>query len=437
MASFLDALPAGGRFVIANARLPACLAEGLAQPSDADGLVLTSIGIDGGRITGFDVPQDDRPRLDLSGGIVFPTFVELHTHLDKGHIWPRRRNPDGTFLGALDAVALDRERHWTAADVRARMEFSLRCAYAHGTGAIRTHLDSMGRQTAISWPVFAELREEWRGRIELQAVALFSIEHVADPAHMAEIRRTVLDNDGILGGVTYMVPELDGALDTLFRLASEEGLDLDFHVDETQDSGARSLRHIAEAAMRYRFSGQITAGHCCSLARQAEEEARKTIDLVARAGIAIASLPMCNLYLQDRAAGRTPRSRGITLLHEMKAAGIQVAVSSDNTRDPFYAYGDLDALEVYREATRIAHLDHPVGDWPKAITATPARVMGIDRGTLRPGGPADLVLCRARSMTELLARPQSDRIVLRAGRAIDTTLPDYRELDPLMEAGTA
>jgi cytosine deaminase len=317
------------------------------------------------------------------------------------------------------------------------MDFALRCAYAHGTSAIRTHLDSMGKQTAISWPVFAELREEWRGRIELQAVALFSIEHVADPVHMAEIRSAILEHDGILGGVTYMVPELDAGLDTLFRLASEEGLDLDFHVDETQDPGSRSLRHIAETALRYRFSGQITVGHCCSLARQHEDEAREVVDLVAQAGIAVVSLPMCNLYLQDRARGRTPRSRGITLLHELKAAGVDVAVSSDNTRDPFYAYGDLDALEVYREATRIAQLDHPVGDWPKIVTATPARVMGIEAGSLAKGGVADLVLFRARSMTELLSRPQTDRIVLRAGRAIDTTLPDYRELDPFMEAGAA
>jgi cytosine deaminase len=31
-----------------------------------------------------------------------------------------------------------------------------------------------------------------------------------------------------------------------------------------------------------------------------------------------------------------------------------------------------------------------------------------------------------------LSRPQADRIVLRQGRPIDTTLPDYRELDDLM-----
>ena len=55
---------------------------------------------------------------------------------------------------------------------------------------------------------------------------------------------------------------------------------------------------------------------------------------------------MCNMYLQDRVAGRTPRWRGVAPLHELDAAGVTVMVASDNTRDPFYAYGDLDMLEV-------------------------------------------------------------------------------------------
>ena len=53
------------------------------------------------------------------------------------------------------------------------------------------------------------------------------------------------------------------------------------------------------------------------------------------------------------------------------------------------------------------------------------------------GAPADLVLFRARSFSELLARPQTDRIVLRAGRPIDTTPPDHRELDDLFRHGTS
>ena len=91
-------------------------------------------------------------------------------------------------------------------------------------------------------------------------------------------------------------------------------------------------------------------------------------------------------------------------------------------------------LEVYREATRIAHFDHPVGAWPATVAANPARAMGLEgTGLIAAGATADLVLFKGRSLTELLSRPESERIVIRAGRAIDATLPDYQELDELME----
>lgn len=434
MAGFA-ALPEARRYRLANATVPACLAEGLAP--NREGFARVDLTIDGGTLAAIRPAGSPDPEnlsaLDLDRGMVWPAFIEAHTHLDKGHIWPRGPNPDGSFDGALTAVRADRAAHWSAADVRARMEFSLRCAFAHGTRMIRTHIDSDPPQHRVSWPVFAELRDAWAGRIELQGSALVGIDRLLDDSYFDDLSRTVRAHGGILGAVTYPVPGLEAGIDRMFRHAIEHGIDLDFHADETGDPAVRSLALIAEAAIRHRFRGRVLVGHCCSLARQPEDVIDRTLDLVAEAGLAVVSLPMCNMYLQDRRAGATPRWRGVTLLHEMKARGIPVMVSSDNTRDPFYAYGDLDALEVYAQATRILHLDHPVGDWPRAVTATPAEVLGRPEfGRLEAGGGADLVLLRARSWTELLSRPQADRIVVRNGRAIDTTLPDYRELDAML-----
>ena len=52
---------------------------------------------------------------------------------------------------------------------------------------------------------------------------------------------------------------------------------------------------------------------------------------------------------RDHSGLRTPRWRGITTLHEARAAGCEVVLASDNTRDQFYAYGDLDMLEVFTQ----------------------------------------------------------------------------------------
>ncbi len=54
---------------------------------------------------------------------MLPAFVDIHTHLDKGQIWPRKENPDGSWMGALGAVASDRERNWAAGRCRAPLRF--------------------------------------------------------------------------------------------------------------------------------------------------------------------------------------------------------------------------------------------------------------------------------------------------------------------------
>lgn len=421
MSGFLQLRAGPVRLV--NATVPACL---LGRPGDLSRHALT---LDGGRIT--DAPA---PEVDLKGAMVLPAFVDMHTHLDKGHIWPRSPNPDGTFTGALTSVQADSAARWTASDVAARMEFSLRCAHAHGTRAVRTHLDSAPPQDAISWPVFAEKRAEWAGRIELQAVCLVGAEGVSADGALRATADLVAATGGVLGMVSYPLPDIEDRIRAFLRLAAERGLEVDFHTDETLDPAANSLRSIAQAVLETDFSAAVTVGHCCSVSAMPEAEALATLDLVAKAGLNVVSLPMCNLYLQDRRAFRTPRRRGITLVHEMAARGINVSFASDNTRDPFYAYGDMDMLEVLREATRIGHLDHSRPDWVQAVLGNPARACGFAAPSLATGAPADLIIFRARDWSELLSRPQADRVVIRAGRAIDTTLPDYAELDHLMGA---
>jgi cytosine deaminase len=91
-------------------------------------------------------------------------------------------------------------------------------------------------------------------------------------------------------------------------------------------------------------------------------------------------------------------------------------------------------LEVFREATRVCHLDRPYGGWPRVATSTPADLMGLaGGGRIGPGLPADLVLFEGRTWSELLSRPQANRIVIRNGRVIEGRAPDYRELDDLLE----
>ncbi len=411
-----------GDFTLANITVPSCL---IGQEGD---LTRTDLGITNGKIG-----ANDGPVIDMKGAMVVPCFVDAHTHLDKGHTLPRASNPDGSFMGALNAVKAD-HTNWHGEDVRARADFAISCAYAHGTRAIRTHLDAGEEQDERSWPVFSELREKWAGKVDLQGSSLCAIDKYEMAGRFGRTADLVAEHGGVLGTVTYPMDGIKDLLRQFFDHAVKRGLEVDFHVDETMDPTSETLRDICEVILETGFDRPVQVGHLCSLSTQDEARAMDTLDLVAKAGVNVVSLPMCNMYLQDRHAGRTPRGRGVTLVHEMKARGIPVSFASDNTRDPFYAYGDLDMVEVLREATRIGHLDHSAPDWIKAFTTKPAEACGFDPVSLQDGAPADLILFKARNWTEFMPRPQSDRIVLRKGQQIDRTLPDYSDLDHLFES---
>lgn len=429
-------IPSSERYWLKNAHIPVSLLENEGfSPQTAEGLTLVNLEINDGninRITSTIPPEDNIPVIDLKKKIVFPCFVDMHTHLDKGHSWQRCPNHDGTFDSALKMVLEDSRREWRLEDVYRRMEFGVKCSYAHGTAAIRTHIDSFGQQAQISLTALGELQRQWAGKITLQAVSLVSLDYY-QTSEGAALADKIAEFGGILGGVAYTNADLQAQIDITFKLAQERGLNLDFHLDENGDSDSTCLAAIARTAIKEQFSGQIICGHCCSLAVQSPEIIQETLNLVKNAGIAIVSLPMCNLYLQDRQEEKTPFWRGTTKVKEMKKAGIPVAFASDNCRDPFYGFGDHDGLEVFTQAVRIAHLDAPYADWVNSVTLTPANLLGLPHlGRIKTGLEANLLIFKARYFSELLSRPQWDRLVIRRGLSIDTTLPDYQELDDLV-----
>jgi cytosine deaminase len=435
--------PEAPRYWIRRARVPICFLPGGPKTYlDRDGATLVDILVDNDMIAAIEpavaAKSADWPAIDLESRHVWPTLIDMHAHLDKGHIVTRTKNPDGSFAGALQSTTDDRAQRWTVEDIKRRMEFGLRCAYAHGVAAIRTHLDSPDTDKAQrSWAVFRDVRAEWTDRILLQAVALLPIDAFRTP-YGGELADLVAASDGILGGVTRatggvhggLLDDIDPLLDTILRLASERALDVDLHVDESGDPAATALAHVAAAVLRNRFKGRVVCGHCCSLAVQPEAQICRTLDLCAEAGIAVVTLPTVNLYLQDRSSERTPRWRGVAPVHEMRQRGIPVAIAGDNCRDPFHAYGDHDMVDTFRQAVRILHLDHPFADAPAMAGPVPQAIIRAGQlGTIAKGGPARLILFNARTLNELICRPQSDRVVIDRGRRVSAELPDYGELD--------
>ena len=197
-------------------------------------------------------------RVAMGGRMCLPTFVDIHTHIDKAHTCERSRNLNGTLAGA-DAACANDFQHWTLEDAKRRMGFAIQCAYAYGTSAMRTHLMSgEERQSKIAWEAFGKLREEWRGKVELQGVSLSVLSFFRDETKARALARMVKSYGGILGAAvscsdaggtpldvhTTCGADMPKLLDVIFSLAKEYNLDVDFHCDENGNESSKGLLHI-------------------------------------------------------------------------------------------------------------------------------------------------------------------------------------------------
>lgn len=404
-----------------RARVPAELVHGLHRhdTDTGDGLALVDFAITHDGKVGAEPAGG--PRFDLGERLVLPTFVDSHVHLDKAFILHRTGLPKGGLLDAVKLAAADAV-NWTEEDLEARMTRALGRAYANGTSAMRTHLDTPAMPyESTQWTTFDRMRTRWAGRIALQAVALMALDRV-DHAGFAERCRQIAGLNGVLGAFIVPGTATPERLDALFAHAAAAGVDVDFHADETLDPAANAIELICDSVLRTGFVGTVVAGHCCSLSSRGDADRDRIIDKIAQAGVHIVSLPHSNLFLQDRTAGATPKWRGITQVRELRARGARVHFASDNVRDPFCPYGDFDMIDVMRSAVRVAHLDVDVGAWITAQMQGAAAACGFrGHGQIAVGRPADLILLDAGDWHDLFSRPFVDRVVLRNGVPLPAT----------------
>lgn len=351
-----------------------------------------------GRVTDITPSVAARPNL-----LVLPAFADMHLHADRAYQKPRVRP-----AGLEEAIALTTElrRNVSADDVRQRAGLLLERALSHGTLWARSHIDIDEVVDDRSLDGALAVKDDLRGRLDLEIVAFATSR--SDPATRegeARLRWALARGADLIGGVVSLYSDPAASSESLLDLASETGMPLDLHVDETVRTPRTWIDHLARGAVERGLKGRLTVSHACVLSSLEEGRAQAAIEALAEAQATVVALPATNLYLQDRGDG-TPRRRGFTLVRELMAAGVPVRFGSDNVADAFYPYGDADPLETAFLASLVGHIDDDS-----------TLLAGISNGRtgLVAGEPADLVLVEAASFTEALARRPPNRVVLRGG----------------------
>lgn len=399
------------------------------------------LGIKDGVITEIGtLSEDDAAEvIDASGKFVSPAFVDSHTHLDKAfqmeNVDYRAKvkeleaafyaNPDepdygypvcgaaeNWLMGQLQSELSAGELHDV---VKERMSRALDMAIVNGTGLIKTN-NTWGE---LSMQICSELKEEYAGKIDLQAIAFGTDEAVGATSLTAEQLEGYCAN----GQVDYLGGYFDGdygydSIDALFALGDAYGIPLDLHVLETDVPLLTPLEHVLDQSIAYGFGERLTCGHLTALDAPGIDQTavEAIVEKAAQAKMNATSLCSCNLYLMGRKA-QHPIRRGITRLDLFLKAGVNASFASDNIRDAWRPYGNADMLQ---EALICAHaMQYAFPEELETVfrmgTVNPAKNALIEHYGAGEGCTANLVVFDAATADEAVLTQAAKLYVLHDG----------------------
>ncbi len=377
-----------------------------------------NVGVVDGRIVA--ITQDPLVaglELDAAGGLVTESFVNGHMHLDKVHTLDRigdsaltayTSGDMGSALTSIEiasAVKAGYDRAWIAENARRAVMEAVRYGVRHVLAF--ADVDTKARLEGVV-PLL-ELREEFRGVVDLQVVAFPQDGLLCDPGAEELVGEAVDLGADVVGGIPWIEHTDAEAREHVRRmclLAAAHGKRVAMLVDDAGDPALRTTEMLAEAMLAHDLVGRGVANHARAVGLYARPTLERLVGLVRRAGLGFVSDPHTGpLHLPVR---------------ELTAMGVPVALGQDDIEDAYYPFGRHNMIEVaFLAAHALGAVDTPGLDLVyDAVSTTAARVLGVSSHRLEEGGVADLVVHHQRTLRSVLTHHEPPAYVVASGRLV-------------------
>jgi len=365
-----------------------------------------------------DLDPRDHEVLDVTDRLVLPGFVESHIHPDKAFIADRT---EGLRAGGPTAQTLVAElkKAFTVDDVYRRARRVMELAIRHGCTTMRAHVEIDAYIALRGVEAMRRLQAELAGVLDLRLIAFAQEGIFGDPVTRDLLREALKSGLEWLGGCPYMDRDQRAHIDWFFDTAEQMGVPLDFHADSSDDPAMLTSDYIAEQTIARGMQGRVTLGHLCTLDVLEPDQRARVVDRLREAGISVISLPATEMHVKGRTDVRRTW-RGVTRLGELRAAGVNVVLSTNNIVNPFTPYGHPDLLRQALVAAMAAHLGNldQLAWLPELITTNAARAIRLEGYGLAEGCRADLVVLDARDAAQAITEQAEKLLVLKDGRVV-------------------
>jgi cytosine deaminase len=355
--------------------------------------------------------------LDITGKLVLPGFIESHIHPDKAYIADRtsglsRHGPTPQVLVA------DLKRKFTVEDIYERARRVMLLAIRHGCTSMRAHVEIDAFVELRGVEALQRVQAELAGVMDLQLIAFAQEGIFHDDVTQGLLQEGLQMGLPILGGCPYMDQDQRRHIDWFFDMAEAAGVRLDFHADSGDDPSRLTCDYIAAQTITRGMQGRVSLGHLCTLDILEPDLRARVIDRLCEAGIHVISLPATELHVKGRADKHS--WRGVTRIEELRAAGVNVSISTNNIVNPFTPYGYPDLLRQALVTAMAAHLGNldQLAWLPDLITVNPANAIGLKDYGLAEGCQADLVVLDAADPAQAITEQAEKLWVFKSGRIV-------------------
>jgi len=289
----------------------------------------------------------------------------------------------------------------------------------HGCTTMRAHVEIDAFVEMRGVEALRRLQKDLAGMLDLELIAFAQEGIFNDTVTKDLLRAAVRMGLAWLGGCPYMDKDQRGHIDWFFETAQEFGVPLDFHADSSDDPALLTCDYIAEQTIKRGMQGRVTLGHLCMLDVLEPAHRAQIVAKLREARIHVISLPATEMHVKGRTDTRRTW-RGVARLGELRDAGLNVVISTNNIVNPFTPYGHPDLLRqllVSAMAMHLGNLDQLA--WlPELVTTNAARAIGVEGYGLAEGCRADLVVLDARDTAQAITEQSEKLYVIKNGRVV-------------------
>jgi cytosine deaminase len=383
------------------------------------------IGIKGDRIAAIEprIEAEAGQTVDATDSLVSPPFVDPHFHMDATLSYGIPRiNASGTLLEGISLWG-ELKPLLTHEAVRKRALAYCDWAVSMGLLAIRSHVDTCDDRL-LAVEALLDVKKTVAPYIDLQLVAFPQDGFYRSPTARENTIRALDLGVDVLGGIPHFERTMaDGrrSVTELCEIATERGLMVDIHCDETDDPLSRHIEQLAYETQRLGLQGRVAGSHLTSMHSMDNYYVSKLLPLIAEAQVSAIPNPLINIVLQGR-HDTYPKRRGMTRVPEMIKAGIRVGFGQDCVLDPWYSLGTADMLDVAFMGLHVAQMTSPA-DMRRCfdmVTNVNAEIMGLGDHGLAVGKLASLVVLDAGNPIEAVRLRPERLAVIAKGRLVAT-----------------